>query len=171
MRKRLLKKYLKPFGLTLKRGKVACQKRTRRFREDTYLPMNHPLYVRRLKRYYREQARVLPALLKARINPKTKAAFARQVADAQLLAKDGDALPKLVWVERGARPRQRLLSSVAVYTDYIELKGKTDRQYLAAVDAKFSALLRRWPRIVGKRIQSGSRVKVRLGPGNACDQG
>lgn len=40
------------------------------------------------------------------------------------------------------------------------MEGKTDRQYLAALDAEYAALLRRWPKVIGKRLQPGTRMKL-----------
>jgi hypothetical protein len=151
MRKRLLKKYLAAFNCTLKSGNVVGSKPLRRHPSHWYLPQNHPLTVRRTNKSYREQARVLPALLKASIRDVLKASFARRVAER------GPATQP-VRPEHGGRPRQRLLSAVIFFVKRASAKGLTDKQYLAALDAGFTALLRERPQVLGKRLQSGNRV-------------
>jgi hypothetical protein len=151
MRKRLFKKYLSLFRLTLKNGCVVPTKPVRRWPSHYYLPQNHPLTARRTNRHDRERARVLPALLKAPIREDIKTSFVRLV---------GWQCPmKPVRPEHEGRPRKRLLSAVSFYKGRVSMKGKTDRQYLAALDAEYSKLLRERPQLLGKRLQSGHRVK------------
>lgn len=152
MRKRILKKYLDAFGCTLKNGKVCGKKSHRRHPFAHYLNGNHPLTVRHTKRFYREQARVLPALLKAPIGKVNKAAMARRVSQQQPAT-----LPP--WVEKGGKPRLRLRWAVRHCIAEVSAKGLTEAQHQAALDAQLSALFRSRPQVLGKRLQSNNRMK------------
>ena len=149
MTKRLLKKYLAAFGYTLKDGKV-CDKPTRRRPAERFLLPSHPLARRCNDRRTREQARVLPSLLKAPIGASFKGELIRRVTEHEPMN-----LPK--WSERGGKPRQRLYSAARYRRESVDYHGCMTR-YNAESDAAFSALFRRWPKVVGKRIQSGNRV-------------
>lgn len=149
MNKRILKKYLSAFGYTIKDG-VVCGKQTRRRPATDYLNRHHPLVVRHWNRIYKEQARVLPALLTAKIDRVSKAEFVRRVNEHEPMN-----LPK--WSERGGKPRQRLYSVARYHRASVDYHGCM-RRYNAESDAAFSALFKSRPQVIGKRIQSGNRL-------------
>lgn len=149
MNKRILKKYLSAFGYTLKDGEV-CSKPTRRRPAEWFLLPSHPLARRRNDRRTREQARVLPSLLKAPIGASFKGELIRCVTKHEPMN-----LPK--WSECGGKPRQRLYSAAHHHRAPVDYHDCMTR-YNAESGAAFSALFRSWPKVIGKRIQSGNRL-------------
>lgn len=150
MRKRLLKKYLKAFDFTLQNGEVR-RRLCRRQPAEFHLKQSHPLVCRRRARSEQERARVLPALLKARIDDYVKFKLRRDM-------KTYRPVPAMPWAERGGRPRGRLFSAVLGKLDMPVYDGDL-RAFQAKLDRACSAFLRAHPRALGKRIQSGNRVK------------
>jgi hypothetical protein len=151
MTKRLLKKHLSAFGYTIKDGKVKG-KPTRRNPAEWFLLPSHPLARRRNERRAAEQARVLPALLNAPIGDTLKAELSRRVGEREHKPMD---LP--AWSEKGGKPRQRLYSAARYHRARVDYHGCM-RRYNAESDAAFSALFRRWPKVIGRRIQTGNRI-------------
>ncbi len=149
MTKRLLKKYLAAFGLTLKHSEV-CGKQIRRFGLQSYLLPAHPLACRRRERGARERARVLPALLKSKID-----AAAKRQCDARVYNYEPMDVP--AWSEQGSKPRRRLYSQARFFIDIPDYAGDLTA-HRAEVNRRFSALFRERPQIIGKRIQSGNRL-------------
>jgi len=148
--KRQLKKYLSAFGYTLKDGEVKG-KPIPRWPATDYLNRNHPLVVRHWDRVYKEQARVLPSLLSAKIDRVSKSEFVRRVNQHEPMN-----LP--TWSEQGSKPRQRLYSIARRFVEGVQWEGLTYAQGCAIENAQFSALFKSRPQIIGKRIQSGNRL-------------
>lgn len=149
MTKRLLKKYLAAFGLTLKDGTV-CGKRIRRFGLQMYLLPAHPLSCRRRDRGARERARVLPAILKANIDAGAKRQCAARVSNYE-------PMDVPAWSEQGGKPRRRLYSQARFFIDIPDYAGDM-QAHRAEVNRRFSALFRERPQIIGRRIQTGNRI-------------
>lgn len=149
MTKRLFKKYLSAFGCTLKDGKV-CGKPRRRHGIEFYLLPSHPLASRRNGRSAKERARVLPAIIKAKIRDDIKTSFVRQVREHEPMN-----LP--AWSEQGGKPRLRLYSAARYFIDIPNYAGDL-QAHRAEIGRRFSALFRERPQVIGKRVQSGNRI-------------
>jgi len=148
--KRQLKKNLSAFGYTIKDGEVKG-KLIPRWPAEHYLNRNHPLVVRYWDRIANEQARVLPSVIKAKIDRVSKSEFIRRVNEHEPMT-----LPK--WSEQGGKPRQRLYSVARHFIEGVDWKGLTYVQGSAIENAQFSALFKSRPQVIGNRTQSGNRL-------------
>ncbi len=149
MNKRQIKKALALFNYTMTKTGEIKGKKTRRYNYAYWLNYNHPQARNYWGRLLRERARAIPKLLSAPLHDEVmKQELRRRALDYD--PGHAESLP--VWIERGGRPRCRLLSSVRWQLPSISAQGLTYLQYEAKHNARVSALLKANPKVLGKRV-------------------
>lgn len=151
MNKRQSKKALGLFGYTMTKTGEIKGKKTRRYNYAYWLNYNHPQARNYWGRLLREQARVVPKLLSASLHDEVmKRELRLRALDFAEAREQANSLPS--WIERGGRPRRRLLSAIRWQLPSISAEGLTYLQYEAKHNARVSALLKANPKVLGKRV-------------------
>jgi len=149
--KRQIKKALGLFGYTMTKTGEIKGKKTRRYNYAYWLNYNHPSARRYWERVLREQVRAVPKLLSAPLHDEVmKRELRLRALDFAEAREQANSLP--VWVERGGRPRRRLLSSIRWLLPPISAEDWAPLQYEAKHNARVSALLKANPKVLGKRV-------------------
>lgn len=149
MNKRQIKKALALFNCTMTKTGEIKGKKTRRYNYAYYLNYNHPQARNYWGRLLREQARVVPKLLSAPLHDEV---MKRELRHRALDYDPGHAESLPIWVERGGRPRRRLLSSIRWLLPPISAEDWAPLQYEAKHNARVSTLLKANPKALGKRV-------------------